>query len=57
MPEAARAVLRMDKITAYLLSETHKDGRHKGGFNWSSQHRSGGWCEGGEKAFGAGAAG
>ena len=32
MPEAARAVLRMDKITAYLLSETHKDGRHKCAF-------------------------
>ena len=29
VPEAARAVLRMDKITAYLLSETHTKGRHK----------------------------
>jgi acyl transferase domain-containing protein len=28
-----------------------------GGFKWSSQHRGGGWCDGGEKAFGSGAAG
>ena len=28
-----------------------------GGFNWSSQHRDGGWCDGGSATFGSGAAG
>ena len=28
-----------------------------GGFRWSSQHQGGGWCDGGEKAIGSGAAG
>lgn len=29
MPGAARAALRMDKITAYLLSESHPGGKSK----------------------------
>ena len=28
-----------------------------GGFNWSSQHRDGGWCDGGSATFGSGPAG
>ena len=35
----------------------HGDRGVQGGFKWSSQHRGGGWCDGGEKAFGSGAAG
>ena len=35
----------------------HSDRGVRGGFKWSSQHRGGGWCDGGEKAFGSGAAG
>jgi hypothetical protein len=35
----------------------HSDRGVQGGFKGSSQHRGGGWCDGGEKAFGSGAAG
>jgi hypothetical protein len=28
-----------------------------GGFTWSSQHRGGGWCDGGSAAFRSGVAG
>ena len=35
----------------------HSDKGSQGGFRWSSQHRGGGWCDGGEKAIGSGAAG
>jgi transposase InsO family protein len=34
----------------------HSDRGTQGGFRWSSQHRGGGWCDGGEKAIGSGAA-
>ena len=34
----------------------HSDRGSQGGFRWSSQHRGGGWCDGGEKAIGSGAA-
>ena len=32
----------------------HSDRGRQGGFTWSSQHRGGGWCDGGSSAFGSG---
>jgi putative transposase len=29
----------------------HSDQGSQGGFTWSSQHRGGGWCDGGSAAF------
>jgi len=29
----------------------HRDQGSEGGFTWSSQHRVGGWCDGGSAAF------
>jgi putative transposase len=35
----------------------HSDRGGQGGFTWSSQHRGGGWCDGGSATFGSGLAG
>jgi hypothetical protein len=35
----------------------HSDKGSQGGFRWSSQHRGGGWCDGGSATFGSGFAG
>ena len=35
----------------------HSDQGSQGGFKWSSQHRDGGWCDGGSATFGSGPSG
>lgn len=35
----------------------HSDRGSQGGFKWLSQHRDGGWCDGGRATFGSGFAG
>ncbi len=42
---------------AALIAEAHLDRCAHGGFQWSSQHRDGGWCDGGNTAFGSGTTG
>ena len=51
---ALRKAIAMRRPAAGLIH--HSDRGVQGGFKWSSQHHDGGWCDGGEEAFGSGAA-